>query len=72
MFCVGPPYLANKPRLSAEMSQEKLASRSKLDRSYISQLERELKSPTMDTLLRICKALGVSAADLIAHVESGR
>jgi transcriptional regulator with XRE-family HTH domain len=59
-------------RLTAGMTQETLASKAKLDRSYVSQLERGLKSPTLDTLMRLCKALGVSAAELIGRVETGR
>ena len=43
-----------------------------IDRSYISQLENNRKSPTVDLLFRICDALGVSAADLIARVEKTR
>jgi transcriptional regulator with XRE-family HTH domain len=59
-------------RHAAGMTQEQLAYRAKLDRSYVSQLERDRKSPTVDTLLRVCKALGVSAAAVIARVEARR
>ena len=59
-----------KARLAADMTQEQLSSRAKVDRSYISQLERDLKSPTLDMLLRLCKALGVSATEIVARVEA--
>jgi len=59
-----------KARLAADMTQEQLSSRAKVDRSYISQLERDLKSPTLDMLLRLCKALGVSASEIVARVEA--
>ena len=39
------------------ISQEELAERAEVDRSYISILERGLKSPTLETLERICAAL---------------
>ena len=39
------------------ISQEKLAELAGVDRSYVSILERGLKSPTVETLERICTAL---------------
>lgn len=54
----------------AGMTQEELSSRARVDRSYISQLERGLKSPTLEMLLRLCKAMGVSASEIVARVEN--
>lgn len=56
-------------RLSASWSQEKLAEEAGISRNYVSLLELNLKSPTVDVLFAICHALGVSAADLIRRVE---
>lgn len=61
-----------KARTAAGMTQEELSFKAGVDRSYVSQLERDLKSPTLDMLLRLCKALGVSAAAIVARVEQGR
>lgn len=47
------------------ISQEELADRSAVDRSYISILERGLKSPTLETLERICAALGTLPENII-------
>jgi len=58
-----------KARLAADMTQEALSSAARIDRSYISQLERDLKSPTVDTLLRLCRAMGASASKMIARIE---
>ena len=58
-----------KAREAAGLTQEELSSKARVDRSYISQLERGLKSPTLDMLLRLCKALGVSASEIVARVE---
>jgi transcriptional regulator with XRE-family HTH domain len=54
------------------MTQEQLAFAAGLDRTYISQLEHDKKSPTLDSLFRICDALGIAASKLIAQVERGR
>ena len=58
-----------KARLKARLSQEALADKAGLHRTYISLLERNKKSPTLETLLRICRALGVSAAGIIKKIE---
>ena len=61
-----------KARTAAGLTQEELAFRSKLSRNYISLLELDQKSPTLDTLSRICQSLGVRASVLIARVERGQ
>jgi len=54
------------------MTQEELSFRADVDRSYISQLENDRKSPTVEMLSRLCDAMGASASGLIARVEKQR
>lgn len=61
-----------KSRLAANLTQEKLGFEAGVDRTYVSQLERNLKSPTVETLFRICDALDISASELIGRVEKVR
>lgn len=56
-------------RLSAGMTQEDLASRAGLHSTYVSRLEGGLKSPTLDVLVAIAGALGLTAHQLIADAE---
>jgi len=56
-------------RLAKELSQEKLAFKAGISRNYVSLLELDEKSPTVDVLLRIARALGVRASDLIEAIE---
>ncbi len=58
-----------KMRLKADMTQEELASKAKVDRTYISMLEHDKKSPTLDMLFRLCQALDIKASMVIARVE---
>jgi transcriptional regulator with XRE-family HTH domain len=58
-----------KAREQAGLTQEKLAFESGIGRPYISQLEHNRKSPTVETLFRICRACGVRASAVIAAVE---
>jgi transcriptional regulator with XRE-family HTH domain len=59
-------------REAAKFSQEDLSFAAGIDRSYISLLENNKKSPTVDLLFRICDALGCSASGLLARVEATR
>lgn len=56
-------------REAAGMSQERLAFEAGVHRTYISLLERDKRSPTLNLLFRICKALNIPAAEFVARVE---
>ena len=62
-------FQLRKARKTAGMTQEQLAFKANLDRTYISQLENDKKSPTVDVLLRLCRAMGVSAAKILGKIE---
>lgn len=47
------------------MSQEKLAAESELHRTYVSQLERGIKTPSLGALFALASALEVDASELI-------
>lgn len=57
-------------RRAAGLSQEALAYACKLHPTYISQLERGLKSPTVRVLRLIAHALGSEASTLLDRAES--
>ncbi len=57
-------------RLQQKLSQEKLAELASLDRTYISQIERGLKSPSFKTLIALAQALHVNASILVSDVEN--
>ncbi|MGA3163626.1 MAG: helix-turn-helix transcriptional regulator [Verrucomicrobiota bacterium] len=52
-------------RKTAGLSQEKLAERADLHHNYIGELERGEKAATVDTLLKIARALNVRVRDLV-------
>ncbi|NEP00968.1 MAG: helix-turn-helix transcriptional regulator [Symploca sp. SIO2E9] len=58
-----------KYRTLAKISQEELADRAGIHRTYVSQIERGLKSPTLSVLFQISRALNTTASVLIAEVE---
>mgnify|MGYP001562552197 FL=1 len=51
------------------LSQEELGFRAEVHRTYISQLERGLKSPTLKMILKLSRTLKASASKLVATVE---
>ncbi|MBX3349100.1 MAG: helix-turn-helix transcriptional regulator [Nitrospira sp.] len=53
------------------ISQEELGFRAEVHRTYISQLERGLKSPTLGILLKLSRALKVPASKIVDHVDRG-
>ena len=56
-------------RTTSGLSQEELALRCGLDRTYISLLERGLRQPTLTTIFRIAANLQMTPSDLIKDVE---
>ncbi|MCE5278849.1 MAG: helix-turn-helix transcriptional regulator [Planctomycetaceae bacterium] len=61
-----------KARLSAGMTQEALAGNAGVSREYISLLESDKKSPTVNMLLRLCAAMNVRAWILLRRVQDSQ
>ena len=62
-------HRVRKFRLSARLSQEKLAELSGVHRNYIGGIERAEKNPTIITINKISKALGLPMSKLLKDVE---
>ena len=56
-------------RISKNMTQEELAERSDLTRGFISQLERDLTSPTLENLDHILRALGSDTVNFFSKMD---
>lgn len=52
-------------RQAAGLSQEELAHRAQIDRTYISALERSVYAASIDVVDRLADILGIEAADLL-------
>jgi transcriptional regulator with XRE-family HTH domain len=50
-------------RVIRRLSQQELAARAKVDRTYISQIETGKKEPSIAVLSRIAKVLGCNVKD---------
>lgn len=58
-----------KRRQKLGLTQEELAARTELSKGFISQLERNLTSPSIATLMDILEVLGVDISDFFAKDE---
>lgn len=54
-------------RKAKGLSQEELAHRAQIDRTYVSALERSVYAAGIDVVDRLARELGVTAADLLTE-----
>ncbi|MDQ4040177.1 MAG: helix-turn-helix domain-containing protein [Actinomycetota bacterium] len=52
-----------------EMSQEELAARAGMDRTFVGGIERGEENPSFDKLLRLARVLGLRPSELVAAAE---
>jgi DNA-binding XRE family transcriptional regulator len=53
-------------------SQEKLALKAGINRTYIGSLETGMRNPSLDLVARLARALGVDAGELVTGLEKKR
>lgn len=61
---------AGRARLG--ISQEELAYRADIDRTYVSQIERCVNNPSLQVLCKVGHALGVSTVSLLTPTLASR
>ncbi|MCU0391689.1 MAG: helix-turn-helix transcriptional regulator [Thermoflexibacter sp.] len=58
-----------KLRKQKNISQAQLAFEAGLHRTYISQLERGIKNPTLKTIYKLCDVLEIDMIEMIRLIE---
>jgi transcriptional regulator with XRE-family HTH domain len=61
--------LLREEREKRGLSMNVVAQRSGLSHSIISLIERDLRNPTLDTLLRISEAIGIDLGEIITRAR---
>lgn len=61
--------LVQKRRAALGISQEELAHRANLDRTYISGIERGVRNPSLTALVHLAAGLGVTISCLLDGLE---
>ncbi len=67
-ICAGVVRALRDERQRQGLSMERLAAKAGLSKGMVSLVERELRNPTLDTVLRISRALEVDVGTLIRRV----
>lgn len=58
-----------KRRETKEFTQEILAEKAELDRTYVSDIERGARNPGIKNIARLAKALGISVSELTKGID---
>ncbi len=65
--CARVAAILRSERKRLGLSMTALADRAGLSQQSVSYIERGMRIPNLDTLLRVCAALGVSLSEVIAR-----
>lgn len=63
-------FRIKKLRNKYKWSQEDLAHRANINRTYVGQIERGEKSATIDSLEKICNAFDITLEELFKYLQS--
>ncbi len=61
--------LIRRSRKKRKLTLKVVAEKASISEGFLSQVENEVNSPSVDTLMRICNALGINAGDLLTQVS---
>lgn len=61
--------VVREQRTAAGLSQERLALDAGVDRTFVSQIERGIRQPSLTTIWKLAEALGMAASTLVQRTE---
>lgn len=64
---IGP--MIRKSRKGKRLTLKTVAEKAGISEGFLSQVENNVNSPSVDTLIKICNAIGVNAGDILNHAE---
>jgi transcriptional regulator with XRE-family HTH domain len=62
--------LIRKSRKNKKLTLKMVAEKSGISEGFLSQVENDVNSPSVDTLLNICNAIGIKAGDLLNQAHN--
>jgi transcriptional regulator with XRE-family HTH domain len=62
--------LIRRHRKHQKLTLKAVSHKAGISEGFLSQVENSVHSPSVDTLVNICKALGINAGDLLNQVEN--
>ena len=61
--------LLRRARKDQKLTLKIVAEKASISEGFLSQVENDVNSPSVDTLIRICTAIGIDAGDLITQAN---
>ncbi len=58
-----------KQRKELKLTMKEVSERAQISEGFLSQIENNVNTPSVDTLMNICRAIGVNAGDVLNQVE---
>ena len=58
-----------KHRKELKLTMKEVAEKARISEGFLSQIENNVNTPSVDTLMNICGAMGVNAGDILNQVE---
>jgi transcriptional regulator with XRE-family HTH domain len=68
-ICAQVAKMFKEERLRQKLSMNRVAERAGLSYQMISYIERDLRNPTLETMLRIAEALNLNLGAIISEAE---
>lgn len=62
--------LIRRYRKEQKLTLRAVAERSGISEGFLSQVENSVSSPSVDSLINICKAIGINAGDLLNKIDA--
>ena len=56
-------------RKKRNLTLKKVAAKAGISEGFLSQVENNVNSPSVETLMKICGAIGVNASDILNRIE---
>jgi transcriptional regulator with XRE-family HTH domain len=63
--------IIRKRRKEIKLTMKEVAERARISEGFLSQIENNVNTPSVDTLRNICGAIGINAGDVLNQVEKG-
>ncbi|HNW28415.1 MAG TPA: helix-turn-helix domain-containing protein [Spirochaetota bacterium] len=61
--------ILRKHRKELKLTMKEVAEKAHISEGFLSQIENNVNTPSVDTLMNICSAMGVNAGDILNQVE---
>ena len=62
--------IIRRHRKEVKLTMKEVAERAKISEGFLSQIENNVNTPSVDTLMNICNAIGINAGDVLNQVKN--